>query len=191
MKNKIFFLLLLFLIPTFVFAEEENKINNNKVVDSLIIEGDIPYISGKIGLGKVKNDFYFVCQELYKINSLGEMIIIAGTGYGGIDYTTIEIADKYAILAGLEADGEYTNADKEKVTFTEDELILNDDGTFSVSKNSFTMPSSDVEISAEFEAIVIENPNTLDSIGLSFMLAITSIISMTGFIIYGRKLKQS
>lgn len=51
--------------------------------------------------------------------------------------------------------GSITIIDKSgnSVTFKEDELIQNEDGTISV--NSFTMPSNDVKIIAKFESVVV------------------------------------
>lgn len=79
-----------------------------------------------------------------------------------------------------------TSQSGEKVTFTEDDLILNNDGTVSVSVNSFSMPSSNVFISALFEKIP-ENPNTIDNILFYVGMFISSLGIIIGLVVYRKK----
>lgn len=72
----------------------------------------------------------------------------------------------------------------EVITFTEDELILNEDGSVSVSVNSFLMPAADVHITANF-ALAEEVPNTVDNIMLYVGILLISV-SAVGFMLYRR-----
>ena len=62
----------------------------------------------------------------------------------------------------------------EEVEFSEGEITKNDDGTFSIDKNKFTMPFENVTIQAKFESEnILKNPETGDKILIKVLLIIT------------------
>ena len=73
----------------------------------------------------------------------------------------------------------------ETITFTEEDLIENADGTISI--NNFRMPGEDVRIEATFTTGIIVNPKTGETIPymLMFMLMLMSII----YLVWSRKVQ--
>ena len=72
----------------------------------------------------------------------------------------------------------------EKVEFTKGEITKNDDGTFSIDKNKFTMPFENITIQAKFESEnILKNPETGDK--LLFMILI--LVASIGIFIYKKK----
>ena len=74
----------------------------------------------------------------------------------------------------------------EEVEFNEGEITKNDDGTFSINKNKFTMPFENVTIQAKFELEnILKNPETGNKILLITLILVASI--GIGTFIYKRK----
>ena len=74
----------------------------------------------------------------------------------------------------------------EEVEFSEGEITKNDDGTFSIDKNKFTMPFENVTIQAKFELEnILKNPETGDKVLFITLILVTSIVIVT--FIYKKK----
>ena len=74
----------------------------------------------------------------------------------------------------------------EKVEFSEGEITKNDDGTFSVDKNKFTMPFENVTIQAKFESEnILKNPETGNKVLFIILILVASI--GIGTLIYIKK----
>ena len=74
----------------------------------------------------------------------------------------------------------------EKVEFSEGEITKNDDCTFSVDKNKFTMPFENVTIQAKFELeSILKNPETGDKVLFITLILLASI--GIGTLIYKKK----
>lgn len=64
----------------------------------------------------------------------------------------------------------------EIVEFSEGEITKNDDGTFSIDKNKFTMPFENVTIQAKFELEnILKNPKTGDKVLFIIFILVASI----------------
>jgi len=64
----------------------------------------------------------------------------------------------------------------EEVEFSEGEITKNDDGTFSINKNKFTMPFENVTIQAKFELEnILKNPETGDKVLFIILILVVSI----------------
>ena len=76
----------------------------------------------------------------------------------------------------------------EKVEFSEGEITKNDDGTFSIDKNKFTMPFENITIQAKFELeSILKNPKTGDKI----LFIIFTLVASIGIGIFIYKKKES
>jgi len=74
----------------------------------------------------------------------------------------------------------------EKVEFTKGDITKNDDGTFSIDKNKFTMPFESITIQAKFESEnILKNPETGDKLLFIIFTLVTSIV--IGTFIYKKK----
>lgn len=74
----------------------------------------------------------------------------------------------------------------EEVEFSEGEITKNDDGTFSINKNKFTMPFENVTIQAKFELEnILKNPETGDKVLFIILILVVSI--GIGTFIYKKK----
>ena len=74
----------------------------------------------------------------------------------------------------------------EEVEFSEGEITKNDDGTFSIDKNKFTMPFESITIQAKFESeSILKNPETGIKILFIIFTLVTSIV--IGTFIYKKK----
>ena len=74
----------------------------------------------------------------------------------------------------------------EEVEFSEGEITKNDNGSFSIDKNKFTMPFENVTIQAKFELeSILKNPKTGDKILFIIFTLVTSI--GIGTFIYKKK----
>ena len=74
----------------------------------------------------------------------------------------------------------------ETVEFSEGEIIKNDDGSFSIDKNKFTMPFENVTIQAKFELeSILKNPETGDKVLFITLILLAS--TGIGTFIYKKK----
>ena len=74
----------------------------------------------------------------------------------------------------------------EEVEFSEGEITKNDDGTFSIDKNKFTMPFENVTIEAKFESEnILKNPETGNKVLFIILILVASI--GIGTLIYIKK----
>lgn len=167
-----------------------NDTNANNTRRIVVISGDnVSLIDGGFIVTGVisENDLELLAE--YKIpynietktDDNGSIEVISEAIYGDMITFNVRARSGYR-LSTLTV----TNSSLETVTFTEDELILNEDGTFSLSRNSFKMPSSDVEINATFEKIP-ENPNTIDNIVFYTGMFIVSLGLVIGILVYRKK----
>ena len=72
-------------------------------------------------------------------------------------------------------------ADGTTITYELDDMVQNDDGTITISVNSFTMPDNDVEITAVFGAAQ-ENPQTLDKLTAYVGVFALSLFGLTALV---------
>ena len=128
------------------------------------------------------------------VNELQYLIKTETDGYGTIEVVENSLGGE-TIQFKVSANKGYklgsiviTTDSGETVEFSEGEIIKNDDGTFSIDKNKFTMPFENVTIQAKFESEnILKNPET----GNKVLFIILILVASIGIRIFIYKKKES
>ena len=150
---------------------EPSNVEENEIMPLVAEEPDMP--DAKVLY------FSWIYDITYETDGNGIIDVVATAKDG--DTITFDVKpNKGFVLSTLKVE----TKDGKIVSFKEDELILHEDGSVSVSVNSFLMPAADVHIVANFE-LAEEVPNTVDNIMIYVGMLLASF-SALGFMLYRR-----